>query len=109
MHSWFCLSLIYVIQLTIVKLLRDTKSILEPHLKNKKVLKYQLQSHIFYFLSGEANHVAKKIKDFLCTLCYLTFSQSGSRPERLEEALRRGWDGKQVCPGHAEEVLRKHK
>lgn len=30
-NSWFCLSLIYMIQLTIVKLLHDTGSILEPH------------------------------------------------------------------------------
>jgi len=52
--------------------------------------------------------VAKKIKDFLCILHSLTFSQGGGRPKRLEEALRRVWGGKQVVPGHAEEVLRKH-
>lgn len=46
--------------------------------------------------------MAKKIKD-LRTLCSLTFSQSGRRPERLEEALRRAWGGTQVGPGHAEE------
>lgn len=52
--------------------------------------------------------MAKKIKGFLCTLHSLTFSPSGSRLKRLEETFRRACGGKQVGPGHAEELLRKH-
>lgn len=92
--SILCCVCSYVIWFTVVKLLYYAGNILE-HLK-KNLIKYQTWSKNTCIQSGDANHMPLNIKEFSCTLHSLAFSQSGSRPAGLGEALRRAWGRKQA-------------